>query len=124
MSRENPVFFAAMCLLISVTSSAKTKTKVLILGAGLSGITAAKTLLQNNITDFYVLEGQNYIGGRVHAVQFEGFTIETGANWLHLMNDEDTAPLVKRKIETNMTGVCCNYSDVIIRLVVGYRNFH
>lgn len=120
MSRTSSVFFATMCLLItSVTSSAETKkeAKVLILGAGLSGITAAKTLLENNITDFYVLEGQDYIGGRIHAVQFEGVTIETGANWLHLLNDEDTAPLAKRLIETEMTGVWCNYSDVIIRLV-------
>ena len=49
-----------------------TKTKVLILGGGLSGITAAKTLLDNSIKDFYVLEGQDYIGGRIHAAQFEG----------------------------------------------------
>ena len=120
MSQANSAFLVAICLLIlSVASSAETRkeAKVLILGAGLSGITAAKTLLENNITDFYVLEGQDYIGGRIHAVQFEGFTIETGANWVHLLNDEDTAPLVKRKKETEMSGVWCNYSDVIIRLV-------
>ncbi|XP_078348136.1 uncharacterized protein LOC144633196 [Oculina patagonica] len=118
MSRTSSVFFATMCvLIISVTSSAETKreAKVLILGAGLSGITAAKTLLDNNITDFYVLEGQDYIGGRIHAMQFEGITIETGANWLHLLNDEDTAPLAERLIKTEMTGVWCNYSDIIIR---------
>ena len=121
MNQGKPIFFAVMCLLIMrVTSSAeaKKKTKVLILGAGLSGITAAKTLLEKNITDFYVLEGRDYIGGRIHAVQFEGVTVETGANWLHLLNDEDTTPLVKRMLKTKMGGVPCNYSDVIIRLVV------
>ena len=91
---------------------------MLILGAGLSGVTAATTLLENNITDFYVLEGRDYIGGRIHAVQFEGFTVETGANWLHLLNDEDSAPLAKMKQETGINGVWCNYSDVIIRLVI------
>lgn len=94
---------------------AKKKAKVLILGAGLSGITAAKTLLENNITDFYVLEGQDYIGGRIHAFEFEGVTIETGANWLHFLDDEDTTPLLKRMEEAEMGGVPSNYSDFIIR---------
>ena len=97
---------------------ANKKAKVLILGAGLSGINAAKILLENNITDFYVLEGQDYIGGRIHAMQFEGATIETGANWLHFLDDEDTAPLVKRMEEAEMGGVSSNYSDFIIRFVV------
>ena len=97
---------------------ANKKVKVLILGAGLSGITAAKILLENNITDFYVLEGQDYIGGRIHAMQFEGVTIETGANWLHFLDDEDTAPLVKRMEEAELGGVSSNYSDFIIRFVV------
>jgi len=42
--------------------------KVLILGAGVSGIVAGKTLLDNGVDDFIILEGQNYIGGRVKQV--------------------------------------------------------
>jgi len=99
-------------------SEVKKKAKVLILGAGLSGITAAKTLLEYNIKEFYVLEGQDYIGGRIHALQFEGVTIETGANWLHFLDDEDTTPLVKRMEEAEMGGVPSNYSDFIIRFGV------
>lgn len=94
--------------------------KVLILGAGLSGITAANTLLENNITDFYVLEAKEYIGGRIHAVQFGGITIETGANWLHSLDDDDSSVLAKLTNETEMGGVWCNYSDIIIRSVVAY----
>ena len=97
---------------------AKRKAKVLILGAGLSGITAAKILQENNIIDFYVLEGQDYIGGRINAMQFEGVTIETGANWLHFLEDEDSAPLLKRMEEAEMKRVSSNYSDFIIRFVV------
>ena len=99
----------------------KKKVKVLILGAGLSGISAGKILLENNITDFYILEGQDYIGGRIHAMQLEGVTIETGANWLHFLNDEDTTPLVKRMEEAEMGGVSSNYSDFIIRFVAGLQ---
>lgn len=91
--------------------------KVLILGGGLSGITAAKTLLNNNIKDFYILEGQDYIGGRIHAAQFEGVTIEEGANWLHSLDEELSARFLKWKTDQSMEGIWCNYSDFIIRLV-------
>lgn len=109
------IYLLFLSTTISVES--KHKAKVLVLGAGLSGVTAAKTLIDNNITDFYVIEGREYIGGRIHDIQFEGLTIETGANWLHLLDDEDSAPLTKRKEETIIGGVWCNYSDVIMRLV-------
>ena len=91
------------------------KTKVLILGAGLSGITAAKTLLDKNITDFLILEGKNYTGGRIHAVPFAGLNIEVGANWIHFTDDEDTAPLVELKDAKKMNGIWSNYSDFVIR---------
>ena len=91
------------------------KTKVLILGAGLSGVTAAKSLLDKNINDFLILEGKNYTGGRIHAVPFAGLNIEAGANWIHFIEDEDTAPLVKLKDTKKMTGIRSNYSDFIVR---------
>lgn len=124
MPRANLIFIVSMCFLIMSTmplGEAKKKAKVLILGAGLSGITAAKVLLENDITDFYVLEGQDYIGGRIHAMQFEDVTIETGANWLHFLDDEDTAPLMKRMEEAEMGGVSTDYSDFIIRFVAGLQ---
>ena len=129
MFRVNLSFCAKYFILLTATlwsssslpSSApeerRIPTKVLILGAGLAGITAAKTLLENNITDFYILEAKDHIGGRIHAVQFEGVTIETGANWLHSLNDDDSAAFAKRMDVTRMSGIWCNYSDIIIRLV-------
>ena len=56
------------------------KKKVLILGARAAGITAAKTLYDQGITDFLVLEAQDYIGGRMKQVPFAGMKIEEGAN--------------------------------------------
>ena len=91
------------------------KTKVLILGAGLSGIKAAKTLLDKGITDFLFLEGQNYTGGRIHAVPFAGLKIEAGANWIQFTNVEDTAPFVKLKDEKKLNGILSNYSDFLVR---------
>lgn len=91
------------------------KTKVLILGAGLSGIKAAKTLLDKGITDFLILDGKNYTGGRIHAVPFVGLNVEAGANWIHFTGDEDTAPLVNFKDAKKMSGIRSNYSDFVVR---------
>ncbi|CAH0019927.1 unnamed protein product [Clonostachys rhizophaga] len=41
------------------------KTKVAVLGAGVAGITAAQALMNASVTDFIIVERNNYIGGRV-----------------------------------------------------------
>ena len=107
-----------LLFLVQRSSSSPVKvnsTKILILGAGLSGITAAKTLLDKGITDFLILEGKNYTGGRIHAVPFSGLNVEAGANWIHFTDDEDTAPLVKLRDAKRMNGIRSNYSDFIVR---------
>lgn len=38
-------------------------TKVVILGAGAAGISAAGTLHRLNQTDFYIVEAQSFVGG-------------------------------------------------------------
>ena len=92
------------------------KTKVLILGAGLSGIRAAKTLLDRNITDILILEGKNYTGGRIHSVTFANlYTIQAGVNWIHFINDEETKALKERRDAMNIRGITSNYSDIMVR---------
>ena len=85
----------------------------IIIGAGLAGISAARTLLQNNIKDILILEGRNRKpstsnsfqvlifflptnlflpkrktaqerpGGRVHTEVMEGFPFDFGAQFIH-----------------------------------------
>ena len=45
------------------------RVEVLIIGAGMAGMTAAHILATANVS-FAVLEAQNYTGGRIHAMQF------------------------------------------------------
>ena len=64
---------------------------VLILGAGFSGVAAAKTLFDAEIKNFLVLEARDEIGGRVRSMKFAGITVEVGANWIHGVRDETTS---------------------------------
>ena len=53
---------------------------VLVLGAGITGIAAARTLEVGGITNFLVLEATDRIGGCIR--ECDGTNIEVGANWL------------------------------------------
>jgi len=54
---------------------------VIIVGAGLTGLTLARSLSQQG-KDFTVLEASDRIGGRVHTVETEsGAVVEMGATW-------------------------------------------
>lgn len=46
------------------------RTKIIIVGAGASGIAAASKLSQRGMNDFVILEANKRIGGRVHTVNF------------------------------------------------------
>ncbi|KAF7328966.1 Amine oxidase [Mycena venus] len=67
-------------------SLAKNQTSVLILGGGVSGIIAARTLHEQGIDDFLIIEARDELGGRLRSKQFgaEGrrATVELGANWI------------------------------------------
>ena len=43
---------------------------VIIIGGGVSGLAASAQLMQNNITNILVLEGNNRLGGRVNTVKY------------------------------------------------------
>ena len=59
----------------SLVHAKKPHRKALILGAGISGIVAGKTLKDNGVDDFLILEGQDYIGGRIKQVIFKSDTV-------------------------------------------------
>ncbi|KAF9456387.1 amine oxidase [Collybia nuda] len=55
---------------------------VLILGGGVAGVIAARTLHERGIKDFIIIEGRNELGGRLRSTSFGGKTVELGANWV------------------------------------------
>ncbi|KAL6643038.1 hypothetical protein ACP70R_021219 [Stipagrostis hirtigluma subsp. patula] len=61
--------------------------KVIIIGAGMSGISAGKQLSDAGITDLLILEATDRIGGRIRKTEFAGMNVEIGANWVEGVAD-------------------------------------
>ncbi|XP_061439454.1 spermine oxidase isoform X2 [Rhineura floridana] len=64
----------------------KRQPRIVVIGAGLAGLSATKTLLENGFTDVTVLEASDRIGGRIQSVKLENATFELGATWIHGSN--------------------------------------
>lgn len=81
---------------------------VIIIGAGMSGVMAAKTLSKHGIDDYLILEATDRIGGRMHQTNFSGYTIELGANWVEGVGGEEKNPIwtLAKKYDLSV-----NYSD-------------
>ncbi|MCT7974555.1 FAD-dependent oxidoreductase [Laspinema olomoucense] len=56
--------------------------KVLVIGAGIAGLAAAREL-QGQGFQVTVLEGRDRIGGRIHTSRTLGFPVDLGASWIH-----------------------------------------
>lgn len=57
--------------------------RILIVGAGASGLAAAARLYEHGLTNLLILEATDRIGGRVHTVPFGENVIDLGAQWCH-----------------------------------------
>jgi len=76
-----------------------TSTDVIIVGAGLTGLTLARNLTEQGI-DFLVLEGRERVGGRIHSVETQcGAVVEMGATWFFPRFNNLLKLLKKLKVE-------------------------
>lgn len=76
--------------------------KFIVIGAGLSGLSAASHLAKNGFQDFRVLEARNRLGGRVATMQIGGSKVELGAHWIHGILGN---PLYELAVSNNMVDV-------------------
>jgi len=65
-----------------VISQSDHQYDAIIMGAGSSGISAAKTLYESGMTDILIIEAQDYIGGRAKVVEFANHSLNVGASWI------------------------------------------
>jgi len=85
--------FLFVLLFLSFTAVADNSNKVyhsqvVIIGAGMAGITAANKLYQNGIKDIVILEARSRIGGRIWSFQprnmlWKGRVLDLGAAYIH-----------------------------------------
>uniref|UniRef100_A0A8C6U9D8 Peroxisomal N(1)-acetyl-spermine/spermidine oxidase n=1 Tax=Neogobius melanostomus TaxID=47308 RepID=A0A8C6U9D8_9GOBI len=60
--------------------------RIVVIGAGLAGLSATRALLQHGFADVTILEAADHIGGRVLSVPNGKSTLELGATWIHGAN--------------------------------------
>ncbi|XP_062903175.1 spermine oxidase [Mobula hypostoma] len=68
---------------LSRGSQGKRQPRIVVVGAGLAGLSAVKLLLVNGFTDITVLEASERIGGRVQSIKLGCATFDLGATWIH-----------------------------------------
>lgn len=64
-------------------------TKIVIIGCGISGISAAHRLVKSGFRHVRILEATGRSGGRIKTGRFGGKIIEIGANWIHGPSEEN-----------------------------------
>lgn len=90
MKRRQLLKLTAASIMVSATQSLRSATAlttlndvdVVIIGAGIAGITAARTLVDLGYK-VIILEATNKIGGRVQTSWSLGAPFEVGAGWIH-----------------------------------------
>jgi polyamine oxidase len=79
--------------LSGAVSGARAAAPMLVLGAGISGLAAARRLKERGFTNVTVLEARDRIGGRIVTDRSTGTPFDLGAAWVHYANDP-TNPLL------------------------------
>ncbi|KNC25714.1 hypothetical protein FF38_12897 [Lucilia cuprina] len=72
-----------MSLAPSVARKSLKTARVVVIGAGPSGIAAATKLLESGCQNVIILEAENRIGGRIHTIPFGDSVVDLGAQWCH-----------------------------------------
>ncbi|KAJ7394385.1 hypothetical protein OS493_000194 [Desmophyllum pertusum] len=66
-----------------VMHAMSSKPKVVVIGAGIAGLSAANKLYKSGQVDVCVLEASERVGGRIHTGKIGDNTVEFGAAWIH-----------------------------------------
>ncbi|CAO3654686.1 unnamed protein product [Mucor fragilis] len=87
-----------------LTEAKSYNTKVVILGGGVSGISAALNLTANGVDDIMMVEARDTLGGRAQDVPFADVNVELGCNWVQGLGTNPINQLaLKYKLRTAVT---------------------
>ncbi|KAL2478432.1 Polyamine oxidase 1 [Forsythia ovata] len=88
-----------------------TRCSVVVVGAGFSGLSAAKLLAENGVEDVVILEAADRIGGRVRKEEFGGVSVELGAGWISGVGGKQSNPVWELARQSNLRTCFSDYSN-------------
>ncbi|CAJ1934221.1 unnamed protein product [Sphenostylis stenocarpa] len=78
----------------------------------MKGVSAAKVLANNGVTDFVILEASDRIGGRILKEKFGGVSVELGAGWIVGVGGKETNPVWELATEFGLRTCFADYTNV------------
>ncbi|XP_058006926.1 polyamine oxidase 1 isoform X2 [Hevea brasiliensis] len=87
------------------------RSSVIIIGAGISGLSAAKVLAENGIEDLVILEASDRIGGRIRKENFGGVSVELGAGWIAGVGGKESNPVWELANQSGLRTCFSDYSN-------------
>lgn len=108
-------------------SSSSKNTSVLILGGGVTGVIAARTLHERGYDNFRIVEARDELGGRMQTKTIGGnFTVEQGPNWVQgtQTGDGPANPILllaqKHNVTTQFNDLFGSLSKLVWKLSIGF----
>ncbi|MCU0238363.1 MAG: FAD-dependent oxidoreductase [Pyrinomonadaceae bacterium] len=90
-----PIFLTATSLFGQTAAKKPNGKSVIVVGAGISGLAAAKKLKENGF-EVTVLESQDRVGGRLRTNRSLGIAFDEGASWIHGINKNPLTKLAEQ----------------------------
>ncbi|KAG8486439.1 hypothetical protein CXB51_019753 [Gossypium anomalum] len=87
------------------------RSSVIIIGAGVSGLSAAKVLAENGIGDLLILEASDRIGGRIRKEKFGNVSVELGAGWIAGVGGKESNPVWEIAAKLGLRTCFSDYSN-------------
>ena len=84
--------------------------KILILGAGMAGISCGRALLDRGYLNLTILEANTRIGGRIHSLPVGSGVLDLGAAWIHGYSNNPLTPYARR---LNLTTILTDDNNVM-----------
>ena len=99
------------------------EAQVLILGAGMAGVSAAKVLADANHHDFIIIEATDRIGGRCREKTIGGYTVELGAQWISGTYGKlggRNNPVLDLALKYNLSYTTADYGVSLVKNATGH----
>ncbi|XP_057978587.1 polyamine oxidase 1 [Malania oleifera] len=87
------------------------RCSVIVVGAGVSGISAAKVLAENGVEDLVILEASDHVGGRIRKEDFGGVSVELGAGWIAGVGGKESNPVWELARNSGLRTCLSDYSN-------------